>query len=91
MAKDQVLSLGWLRGEERIKDGIALAEIGMGKGRIVLFAFRPSIAAKPGARSHSSGTRLIPGTSPDPVPYRCLEYQLQLGFFVDKTRLKSVL
>jgi hypothetical protein len=40
-AKDNVLRSGWLRGEERIKDRIALAEVGMGKGRIVLFAFRP--------------------------------------------------
>jgi hypothetical protein len=40
-AKDDVLRSGWLRGEERIKDKIALAEIGIGKGRIVLFAFRP--------------------------------------------------
>ena len=40
-AKDDVLRSGWLRGEERIKDHIALAEIGIGKGRIVLFAFRP--------------------------------------------------
>jgi len=40
-AKDGVLRSGWLRGEERIRDRIALAEIGMGKGRIVLFAFRP--------------------------------------------------
>lgn len=40
-AKDNLLRSGWLRGEEHIKDRIALAEIGMGKGRIVLFAFRP--------------------------------------------------
>ena len=40
-AKDDVLRSGWLRGEDRIKDKIALAEIKMGKGRIVLFAFRP--------------------------------------------------
>lgn len=40
-AKDDVLRSGWLRGEDKIKDRIALAEIGMGKGRIVLFAFRP--------------------------------------------------
>ena len=39
--KDDVLRSGWLRGEDRIKDKIALAEVGMGKGRIVLFAFRP--------------------------------------------------
>lgn len=40
-AKDDVLRSGWLRGEDKIKDKIALAEIEMGKGRIVLFAFRP--------------------------------------------------
>jgi hypothetical protein len=40
-AKDDVLRSGWLRGEEKIKDKIALAQIEMGKGRIVLFAFRP--------------------------------------------------
>jgi hypothetical protein len=40
-AKDNVLRSGWLRGEDRIKGKIALAEIGRGKGRIVLFAFRP--------------------------------------------------
>jgi hypothetical protein len=40
-AKDNVLRSGWLRGEERIKDRIALAEVTMGKGRIVMFAFRP--------------------------------------------------
>ncbi len=40
-AKDDVLRSGWLRGEDRIKDKIALAEVGIGKGRIVLFAFRP--------------------------------------------------
>src|SRR5947207_2627135 len=40
-AKDEVLRSGWLRGEDKIKDKIALAEIAMGKGRVVLFAFRP--------------------------------------------------
>jgi hypothetical protein len=40
-AKDDILRSGWLRGEERIEDRIALAEIKMGKGRIVLFGFRP--------------------------------------------------
>ena len=40
-AKDDVLRSGWLRGEDRIKDKIALAEVTMGKGRVVLFAFRP--------------------------------------------------
>jgi hypothetical protein len=40
-AKEEILRSGWLRGEDRIKDRIALAEIKMGKGRIVLFGFRP--------------------------------------------------
>lgn len=40
-AGSDVLRSGWLRGEDRIKGKIALAEVGMGKGRIVLFAFRP--------------------------------------------------
>ena len=40
-AKDEVLRSGWLRGEDKVKDRIALAEVEMGKGRIVLFAFRP--------------------------------------------------
>jgi len=40
-AKDEVLRSGWLRGEERIKDRVALAEVTMGQGRVVLFAFRP--------------------------------------------------
>ncbi|PYS43714.1 MAG: hypothetical protein DMF71_06475 [Acidobacteria bacterium] len=40
-AKDGVLRSGWLRGEDRIKDKIALAEVGLGKGHIVLFGFRP--------------------------------------------------
>ena len=39
--KDDVLRSGWLRGEDKIKDKIALAEMAMGKGHIVLFAFRP--------------------------------------------------
>ena len=40
-SKESVLQSGWLRGEERIKDKIALAEVPVAKGRIVLFAFRP--------------------------------------------------
>jgi len=40
-AKDNLLRSGWLRGEGKLKDGIALAVYPMGKGRIVLFGFRP--------------------------------------------------
>jgi hypothetical protein len=40
-AKDDVLRSGWLKGEDKIKDKIALAEVTTGKGRVVLFAFRP--------------------------------------------------
>ncbi len=40
-AKDNVLRSGWLLGEDKIKDHIALAEVAKGKGRILLFAFRP--------------------------------------------------
>jgi len=40
-AKENILRSGWLLGEDKLKDRIALAEVSMGKGRIVLFAFRP--------------------------------------------------
>ena len=40
-AKEGVLRSGWLLGEEKIKGRIALAEAKLGKGRVVLFGFRP--------------------------------------------------
>jgi hypothetical protein len=44
---DYVLRSGWLRGEDKLEDRIALAEIKMGKGRIILFGFRPQHRGQP--------------------------------------------
>jgi hypothetical protein len=45
-AERDVLRSGWLLGEKLIAGKIALAEVSLGKGRIVIFAFRPQHRAQ---------------------------------------------